>query len=162
MTPGIQTARIDFHRRTLGIRPVKLHDLPGWFWRRVCWASDRPRLWGRNDAWAALHEIGYQHGISILDHVGSSVDESGRSVFVTEPYSDVDDPRVFHDAARFGYLLGVHFRILPSSESWWFPFQTIRIEFAEIPGCNCGCMTQEQMRAASREKKRRHRYAAQR
>jgi hypothetical protein len=160
MSAAFHQAEVEFHREVFKIRPVTLHCLPAWFARRVCWAAGTGR--GRNAAVKGLCELDNRLPIRLLDHWGQSVDEQGQTVFVTEPYLSANDPHVHAAAAALACQLGIEFRVLPPWQSWWFPGQTIRLEFRECPHdpiC-AGCLTREQLRDAGRERRRRERQAA--
>lgn len=149
----LQTAEIEFNRQALAIRPVELNDLLSWWTQRVCWAT---RGWGRSDAFDGMQALESNMPIRLFDHWGSAVDETGQPVFVTEPYQRYDDSNAWGVAAAIAEALGLHFRVLPADCSWWFPGNTIRIEFAECvhqPTCR-RCNSRERMRDESRAAKR--------
>lgn len=159
LVTDLQTAAREFHRAFFAIRPVVLHEMPTWWSKRVCWAT---RGWGEHDAFQGMQALAPHGSVWLFDHWGSSVDEAGRSVFVSEPYASIKDPQTLEWAATVALTLGVHVRVLPAWQSWWYPGETIRIEFAECPRdpvCQ-GCKTREQVKAEGRERKRKQRRGA--
>jgi hypothetical protein len=155
----LQSAEFDFHRAVFGIRPVELHEAPGWWSQRVCWAT---RGWGRYAAECRIQELAREHygTCSLIDHWGLTRLDDGTVAYVTEPYCSVDE-KLIEAIAKIAGLLGVHARILSPWQSWWYPGWTVRIEFSECrstPLCRA-CKSREEMRDESRARRRERRKA---
>lgn len=152
----LQIAEIEFHREILGISPVMLHKMPGWWMRRACYAD---KGWGRIDAEQSMYVLEQRTGMAmrIIDHWGQSKTRDGHCAFVTEPYLPYWDSRVMSAVQQIAGWLGVHFNIYDVWESWWYPGHTIRIEFFEcpqLPNPCLGCMTMDDMRKSRKERRR--------
>ena len=124
----LHTAEFDFKRGIYQIREVDLHEMPAFWMRRVCRAT---RGWGSGDAYTGMQKIERDSPVRIFDHWGMSTTEDGHRCFVTEPYQKFDDPQLIHCVHLIGMKLGLDWKVFPSSCSWWFPDNTIRIEFFE-------------------------------
>lgn len=137
-----QTEWIDLQRKARGLREVQLHKMPVWFRKRIVARLGSPwecEWLNSREPWSVL-----------IDHWGCSVSTpeqnrpwwhgDGQSVLVVEPYRPYKSD-TFGIAGLMAEFFGVHFRVLPKSESWWFPDNTVRIEFEECRHEGACCKT---------------------
>lgn len=111
-------------RRLLKITPVKLHDTPAWFRRKVL------ELFGCEDGMTDDYSV-VRYGIiqkfggkCWFDHWGSMKVDGGKA-FVSEPY--MVDSEILQSAEEFAKLIGVRHYV--SANSWWYPGETFQIVF---------------------------------
>ena len=111
-------------RKLLKPGAIKLWGAPVWFKKAY-----RKSFGGckRTEYGDVVTRLANNHGFAWLDHFGESVWYSGEKIFVSEPYQITNkDHSQISELAR---ELDCEYRI--SSNSWWYPGHTIRIEFYE-------------------------------
>lgn len=140
-------ASIEFLRKTHSIRDVILHEMPLWFMRRVCAVNGG---YGRVRAESEMYRL--CEGAQLWDHWGKSMTYGGQSAMVSEPYADMD--KAIEWAEAIATTLGILVTVYPESsmKSWWFPGETMRIEFYECIDAPMplGVQTLEQLRIEHR------------